>query len=34
MRRENKKDEDKDKEFTERLVKMNRVAKVGKTGVK
>lgn len=32
MRRENKRDEEKDKEFTERLVKMNRVAKVVKGG--
>ena len=32
MRRENKRDDEKDREFTERLVKMNRVAKVVKGG--
>ncbi|MGL4524976.1 MAG: 30S ribosomal protein S5 [Spirochaetia bacterium] len=32
MRRENRKDDEKDREFAERLVKMNRVAKVVKGG--
>lgn len=32
MRRDNRRDDDREKEFTERLVKMNRVAKVVKGG--